>query len=651
MGEGDAVAEKLVPLANGKVEADKKANVEGKIEAVKHKKGEQHDGVTEMEEDKQDEEKFEDQKMDVDKEEANGEKTDGSKVAKEEGTDEGKKEEGTEADEEKLETVLEDGEKEEVKIEKMEEEAEEETTKGAKEKVKEDDGAKEEEDKTGELKEVKGSKKRPRSKTSAGKRDRTKKKEPTEEEKEQITPDQRKTKEPKTSVQKKENEPKTPPAFAIERPVRERKSVERLVATIEKDSTKEFRIEKGRGTALKDIPNVAYKLSRKKTEDTFKLLYIILFGRRGKAAQVKNNISRFSGFVWHDNEEKQMNRVKEKLDKYVKEKLIEFCDVLDIPISKANAKKEDIIAKLMEFLMEPHATTSDLLAEKEQVLKRKRTSKSAPGSSTPSKGSVKSRKKAEGDSKKGGEAKSTLPESEDESEEDKEDDMNGARERSEEMSEQAVSEEKRSDSEEESEEDKGKQKSGSAKSSIKKGSFEKAKTKKVTISKKTIPPAKKLPAKSPDRSKSNNGSSAKKSSVKKKDEQVKKKNAAVKKDEAVKKSTPKKSLSSESPGKKVLKVKQKPKEETLGPSDDELRNSTCKILKEVDFNTATFTDILKLLAKEFKTDLTSRKSTVKLMIQEELTKLADADVDEADEEDEGTAKKDEKAPSDVGVKA
>lgn len=29
--------------------------------------------------------------------------------------------------------------------------------------------------------------------------------------------------------------------------------------------------------------------------------------------------------------------------------------------------QEDIITKLMEFLMEPHATTSDLLAEKEQV--------------------------------------------------------------------------------------------------------------------------------------------------------------------------------------------------------------------------------------------------------------------------------------------
>lgn len=32
-------------------------------------------------------------------------------------------------------------------------------------------------------------------------------------------------------------------------------------------------------------------------------------------------------------------KVKEKFDKYVKEKLLEFCDVLDIPVTKATIKK------------------------------------------------------------------------------------------------------------------------------------------------------------------------------------------------------------------------------------------------------------------------------------------------------------------------
>lgn len=49
---------------------------------------------------------------------------------------------------------------------------------------------------------------------------------------------------------------------------------------------------------------------------------------------------------------------------------------------------------------------------------------------------------------------------------------------------------------------------------------------------------------------------------------------------------------------------------------------------------ATFTDILKLLARQFDTDLTTRKSSIKLVIQAELTKIAD----EGDDEDgEGEA--------------
>ncbi|KAF5194920.1 hypothetical protein FRX31_015493, partial [Thalictrum thalictroides] len=53
-----------------------------------------------------------------------------------------------------------------------------------------------------------------------------------------------------------EEEPTSPTGFSSNRPVRERKSVERLVATVEKEPTREFLVGKGRGTALKDIPNV-----------------------------------------------------------------------------------------------------------------------------------------------------------------------------------------------------------------------------------------------------------------------------------------------------------------------------------------------------------------------------------------------------------
>ncbi|KAH1121230.1 hypothetical protein J1N35_004390 [Gossypium stocksii] len=103
---------------------------------------------------------------------------------------------------------------------------------------------------------------------------------------------------------------------------------------------------------------VTFKLSRK-PNDTLRL-HTILFGRRGKAVQVKSNISRFSAFVWLENEEKQKTKVKEKL--------LEFCDMLDIPSTRATARKEDIIAKLIGFLGAPRATTAVLLAEKDKVL-------------------------------------------------------------------------------------------------------------------------------------------------------------------------------------------------------------------------------------------------------------------------------------------
>lgn len=38
-------------------------------------------------------------------------------------------------------------------------------------------------------------------------------------------------------------------------------------------------------------------------------------------------------------------------------------------------------------------------------------------------------------------------------------------------------------------------------------------------------------------------------------------------------------------GKKVVKGKENPKVEKLRPSDNELKNAICEILKEVDFNT------------------------------------------------------------------
>lgn len=103
----------------------------------------------------------------------------------------------------------------------------------------------------------------------------------------------------------------------------------------------------------------------------------------------------YSSLFFCFQQEKQRTRVKEKLDKCVKEKLVDFCEFLNIPI-KAGTKKvsvaifilffivyeklmgdplshklglqEELSVKLLEFLESPHVTTDVLLAEKEQVL-------------------------------------------------------------------------------------------------------------------------------------------------------------------------------------------------------------------------------------------------------------------------------------------
>ncbi|XP_010270234.1 PREDICTED: DNA ligase 1 [Nelumbo nucifera] len=432
-------------------------------------------------------------------------------------------------------------------------------------------------------------------------------------------------------------DPTTPVLSSFDRPVRERKSVERLVISIEKEAAKEFHIEKGRGTPLKDIPNVAYKLSRRKTDETFKLLHLILFGRRAKASHVKSNISQFSGFIWHENEEKQKLKIKEKLDKCVKEKLLEFCDVLDIHVAKATTRKEDIVTKLIDFLAAPQATTDVLLAEKElsgKTRKRKRVLKrSASKSGDTSTRSSRKKQRSEDTQKQKG--KKSAAEIEDESEEE-----NGVPGGSEdEASDHSEREEREDESADESAEETKKRRRGSKKPTPKKESAGKTKTKKIATPKKASPiqSPKRTPSKSSSRhSKADSTSITNpKVSRKKKIEETTKKKSST----PVKSATKKKGTSEKS-GKKAIE------EEEMKPSEDELRDAICEILKEVDFNTATFTDILKQLARRFDTDLTSRKSAIKVMIQEELTKLADeAEENEDDEDGEGDADKDDPKPT------
>ncbi|KAF5728464.1 hypothetical protein HS088_TW21G00611 [Tripterygium wilfordii] len=637
MGEGDSKTEVPDSSANGNCMPDK-------VDEVVTKKEQESDGVEEMEEVEERVEKVVTEKMDDDQHTNEGRESNGM-AKKVEEEKENPKAESIEKDSAHQDTE----EEEEPKAESMEqdigpaenrdteekEEAKEEAEEkvdgsGAEEEEKVDASNVEQEKKTENNEEEKGPKKRGKERSGSRKKGAG-----------------AKVKDNRKAVKEKEPEQRTP---ATDRPVRERKSVERLVASIERDAVKDFLIEKGRGIPLKDIPNVAFKLSRRKIDDTFKLLHSILFARRGKVVQIKSNISRFSGFVWHENEEKQKTRVKEKLDKCNKEKLLEFCDILDIFVAKATTKKEDIITKLMDFLVAPHATTDVLLAEKEKPSKgqkRKRVTKTSPKSGIESsKRSAKSSRKSEDASKSEKKSSVDTEDSEEEVEEKDEEEQregengNNVTEKSDdEMLEHSASEEK-DESEDNSEEDTRRNKSSSKSPAQKKVPAGKSRRKVITVSNKTSSPFKRTPKMSSSkRSKADDESDARtKVSSRKKIEKVVE-------DE---KSTPRKSASKEKTGKNVTKRKEKAKV-NKPPSDGQLRDAICDILKEVDFNMATFTDILKQLAGQFNTDLTPRKSSIKLMIQEELTKLADEVDDEDGEDAVATGQENEASPAEVKV--
>lgn len=50
---------------------------------------------------------------------------------------------------------------------------------------------------------------------------------------------------------------------------------------------------------------------------------------------------------------KKRAKVQEKLERYTKDSLVQFVDVLNLHVSR-NLKKEDLVARVLEFLEKPY---------------------------------------------------------------------------------------------------------------------------------------------------------------------------------------------------------------------------------------------------------------------------------------------------------
>ncbi|MED6121630.1 hypothetical protein PIB30_032067 [Stylosanthes scabra] len=393
--------------------------------------------------------------------------------------------------------------------------------------------------------------------------------------------------------EKKESNAVTPVKSASGgRPTRERKSVERYtVSSPHKfpgfSANKTISIDKGNGTELKDIPNVAFKLSKRKVDDNLRSLHSVLFGKKAKAQTLKRNIGMFSGYVWAENEEKQRAKVKERLDRCVKEKLVDFCDLLNLQINKSTLKKEELSAKLLEFLESPHATTDVLLAEKEKKGK-KRAKKKTPRKSSGNAAENPSKKQKR--STQGKKRKQSSDSDEDDTAEPS-DATNGSQEDGEDVS-TPKSESDREDDESHSDEEVNN------------------KTSEETVNEDQSTPVKKT---SSEMAAENN-------------DKIQKKSTASKRQKTDTESRERKDNIS----KKV----------NAQPTKEDMHAVVVDMLKEVDFNTATLSDIIKKLGTHFGLDLMHRKAEVKDIITNVINNMSDEENEGGDDADEDKADED-----------
>ncbi|GJN24118.1 hypothetical protein PR202_gb11838 [Eleusine coracana subsp. coracana] len=376
----------------------------------------------------------------------------------------------------------------------------------------------------------------------------------------------------------------TPSPYGTDRPQRERKTVERLVEAIEKEPNKNFVVE--------------------------------------KAVDFKGHILQFSGFVWHESDEKMRAKAKEKLDKCVKDVLLDLCWLFAIPVPKPNVRKEDIVTRLLDFIAEPHSVADSGISDDQGSNSRKRK-RGGSSSKTPDRTA-----KRFGDALTSAKRpKPVLSLNSDEDDDDYESMKSDSEENKDEDPDVGADEQ-------EDEYDYGKEKAVKKSSEVKESSGRK-KTNRGSGHKTGTPrtisksPMRKSSSEISKEQESPDDSSAKVFSRKRKPSA---KDAFTEKDTKEKKSS----------GRKVIKGKGASAEADL-PSKDELRKTIIGILKKVDFNTvsfsldygkhpewlmATFSDILRKLDNHYKMDLAPKKEAIKVMIQDELTKLSEADDDE-----------------------
>lgn len=143
---------------------------------------------------------------------------------------------------------------------------------------------------------------------------------------------------------------------------RERKKVQRLEYSITTPSKEKHEIPEGSGEKLGECPRIEFQIQKTKT-DELKVLHRILFNRPGSGNEIKKNLRRFCGFTF-TRDSPEYEKKKNNLDKITIPVLKHICEILDL---ERSGTKEDVIVRLLEFLLCPKPSGKKVPTSKKRV--------------------------------------------------------------------------------------------------------------------------------------------------------------------------------------------------------------------------------------------------------------------------------------------
>ncbi|KAK6491769.1 protein DEK-like [Huso huso] len=154
---------------------------------------------------------------------------------------------------------------------------------------------------------------------------------------------------------------------------RVKKTVKRLAFQMVQPTKEPLSFVPGKGEILGDIERIQLVVGKMKAAN-LKPLHKLLYNRPGTISSLKKNIRRFSGFTFEE-ESDQYKKKREILKRYKNAVLKTICGTLDI---EKSGKNDDLISRIMTFLMKPKSSgkplpTSKRKSQKAEKRKRKNT--------------------------------------------------------------------------------------------------------------------------------------------------------------------------------------------------------------------------------------------------------------------------------------